>query len=86
MVDARLMISTNRTALPRWEISGAGEILGWVQESKIGRTRRRFFHAYGVHPTSGKTINLENHPDLDHAVEVVRDFRSAPETYSRHII
>ena len=87
MADVRLMVPMSRTALPRWEVSTTvAGVIGWVQESKIGRTTRRFFHAYGVHPVTAKAANLENYADLEQAVAVVEDFHYRPGEYARFIL
>jgi len=83
----RLMTPASRTALPRWEVSTpAAGVIGWIQESKIGRSSRRFFHAYGVHPATGKTANLENYADLERAVAVLEDFHQHPKNYARFVL
>jgi hypothetical protein len=85
-MDVRLMIPATRTALPRWEVSLEGGVVGWVQESKIGRTTRRFFHAYGVHPGTGATVNLENYSSLDEAVGTLEEFHEYPDRFKRHFL
>lgn len=84
-MDERLMVPATRTALSRWEISIDGEVIGWVQEQKIGRSSVMFFKATGVHPETGREVNLENSTDRDERVRTIVDFHEHPEKYGRHV-
>jgi hypothetical protein len=84
-MEVRLMIPASRLALPRWEVSVDGEVVGWIQESKIGRSTVTFYKALGVHPETGRHVNLENSTDLDERVRVLLDFHENPERFKRHV-
>jgi hypothetical protein len=84
-MDVRLMNPLRRTSLPRWEISLDGLVIGWVEQVKIGHSSVLFFRALGVHPTTGRVVNLENSSDRDERIRVVRTFHSYPEEFEQHV-
>ena len=79
------MRPASRTALPRWEVSLDGVVLGWVQQQKIGRSSSVFYKATGIHPVTGAHVNLENSIDFEERCETVVDFHRRPMEYARFV-
>jgi hypothetical protein len=84
LMRVRLVSPERRTSLPKWEISLGATVIGWVEGVKIGHSSVPFYRALGVHPTTGKVVNLENSSDRDERIRAVRVFirtrRSSPTT------
>lgn len=63
-----------------WELRRDGKIVGRVQSAFLGsKIPRLFFHGFGIHPETGKTINLELSTDFTERVRAVFAFVSDPE-------
>jgi hypothetical protein len=84
-MDERLMIPQSRTALPKWEYTWEGEVVGWVEEIRIGHSTRRFYRATGVHPVTGGRVVLENGTDREERVWILMDFHEHPDRYHHHL-
>lgn len=53
----------------RWDVRFQGNRIGYLQETKIGRSSTRFFHAYVV--IGDRTISLELDPDFEGRCETI---------------
>lgn len=54
---------------PRWEARFEGKRIGLVEETKIGRSSTRFFHAYVL--VDERLISLELDPDFEQRCETI---------------
>lgn len=54
---------------PRWEVRFEGKRIGVVEETKVGRSSTRFFHAYVF--IGERSINLELDPDFEGRCETI---------------
>jgi hypothetical protein len=66
--------------LREWQVLDGGKVIGTIEEVKLPHAVSTFFHAYGIHPTTGERVSLELSTDVDERVEVVRAFRADPES------
>ena len=79
MDEIRLMLPEKRNSLPRWELTRDGAVIGWIQETHIGRSTRHFFNSIGVDPDNGNHVDLESSTDFEERVRVVHEFHAHPE-------
>lgn len=79
MDEIRLMLPEKRNSMPRWELSRDGTVIGWIQETQIGRSTRHFFNSIGVDPENGNHVNLESSTDFEERVRVIHEFHLHPE-------
>jgi hypothetical protein len=70
---------------PVWEISVAGEVVGWVRRHNIRGCSTDFFNAEAIHPENGKKYNLENSIDLADRVAKIVNFHRDPMTSEQHL-
>ncbi len=81
----REMVPAKRDALPEWEVSLHGTVIGWVKEERVGRSTRPFFRATGIHHASGERVNLELSTDRAERVETICQFWVDPLTSEQHL-
>ena len=80
----RLLAPARASALPEWEVSLDGEVIGWIEEYRRRGMRGSMFRAHGLHPLTGKTWYLNASPDRDERVLAVVKFHREPASSRGH--
>lgn len=79
-VEIRLLRPKRSTDLREWEVLDRGKVIGTIEEVKLPHAVSTFFHAHGIHPASGEIVNLELSTEFDERVEIIKSFRTDPES------
>lgn len=69
-----------RSEKPRWEVLLDETPIGYLRQTRIGRTSYPFYEAVGYFPGTGEEVSLELSPYVAERCRVLADFHASPQS------